>query len=61
LKLRENLSQLKIARVEVGAERHDRKVIAAILDSPEYPAPVAIEIDVRPNEPIKLHVGELIP
>jgi hypothetical protein len=59
-KLRELAHELAVSRVEIGAERDERKSILAIGDMAEFSAPVSIDFDVGPGEPLRLYVGEII-
>lgn len=54
-------SKLKVTRLEIGVEHDDRKTILGILDSPEYPAVAAIEVDVRRNQPAHIHMAQVMP
>jgi hypothetical protein len=54
-------SGLKVTRLEIGVEHDDRKTILGILDSPEYPAVAVIEVDVKRNQPARIHMAQMIP
>jgi hypothetical protein len=60
-KVRERASELAVSRVDIGAERDDRKIVLIFLEAEEISGPVVIEMDVRPEEQFKLRVSELIP
>jgi hypothetical protein len=53
-------SKLEVARVEIAAERDDRKVVSVVLGPDELPVPLSITIDVRPNEPARLQLSEIV-
>lgn len=59
-KMREWAHKLAISRVEIGAERDQRKSILAIVEMAEFSAPISISFDVRPGEPLRLYVNEII-
>lgn len=59
-KVRQWAHKLAVSRVEIGAERDERKSILAIVDMAELSAPVSIGFDVKPGEPLRLYVNELI-
>jgi hypothetical protein len=46
--------------VDIGAERDDRKSIVAIMEPVGDSAPVSISFDVRPGEPLRSYVNEII-
>ena len=59
-KFRAISSELKVTRVEVVDERDDRKRILAMLDSPEYPAVVAITIDAQRGRTTRIQVSQQV-